>query len=451
MKVFGNGYGFVIGSVSALKALVNAFKARVLADSGTFEGEANLLNQKIADINAASFVYIPSSYKVGIDYSIKGGDLTHSRSSVAFRNNASNVLEQMAANVGRVSYVGGVPTLLVEPARTNSITFSEDYTNASWVKGNCTITANAGIAPSGANTAQLFNEGSTSANHSLSKGGIIFVAGNYIIYQIIKSVNRNFVGLGSANANIGNIFNLTNNTVTSNLFGGSLTNPFCIDHPSGNGWKIIGGQTNNPNNISFFIFAAINGTTVNYQGTNQNCYLLAGSQCELGLYATSYIRTTASTVTRVADNFNVNISSFCSRTQGTLVLKVLNNIAYMPDTAQAQQFGIGSFALSGATADNIWVGQSSNNRLLIWKQIAGVLTPIFTTTQASCNLAIKWDGVIIEVFQNGVKVVSSEAFVPTNNFTTLGIAGQMQVPLSISYKAIYNSFLSDTDCIAITS
>jgi hypothetical protein len=119
MKVFGYGYGFVLGSISALKALVNAFKARVLADSGTFEGEANLLNQKIADINAASFVYVPSAYKANKLYALKGPDLTNARSSVAYRNNASNVLEQMAANVGRVHYIGGVPTLLVEPPRTN--------------------------------------------------------------------------------------------------------------------------------------------------------------------------------------------------------------------------------------------------------------------------------------------------------------------------------------------
>lgn len=107
--------------VQTIALIVATFKARVLTDGGTFEGEANLLNQNLANINAASFVYVPSAYKATKLYALKGTDLTNARNSVAYRNNASNVLEQMAANVGRIHYVNGVPTLLMEPVRTNTI------------------------------------------------------------------------------------------------------------------------------------------------------------------------------------------------------------------------------------------------------------------------------------------------------------------------------------------
>ena len=450
----GNAIGIGFGNlIVTIATIIQTFKARVLLDSGTFEAESYLLTQNANNIQSASFVYIPAAFKAGVDYSIKGDDLTHARNSVAYRNNASNVLEQMAANVGRVSYVGGVPTLLNEPLRTNLITFSENYTDASWTKGNCTITANAGTAPTGLNTAQLFNEGNASANHTLSKGGIVFVAGNYIIYQVIKAVNRNFVGLASVNANIGNIFNLTTNTVTSNLLGGSLTNPFCIDHPSGNGWKIIGGQTNNPNNISFFVFAAINGTTVNYQGTNQNCYLLAGSQVELGTTLSSYILTTTAAVTRVADVATVT-RSFTANS--TIFQNVYLNAGSLSDGVQ---YTLLDARVSSTVRITLY---RLNNNLVIdvinsTTQYSGTVWTLPTLVQNTVyKIAIVTTATGFKVFVNGaLRYTSGTLSMPTLTSATYAIGcdatGANQYNGSIINNFVENTNLDDATCITRTT
>ena len=149
----GIGVDVLRGALSAIAAFMLAFKTRVLADSGTFEAESYLLTQNIDNINAASFVYIPSSYKVSKLYSQKpingSGDLAFARNSLAFRNNASNVFEQMAANIGRISYVGGVPTLLMESARTNLFlnSFAPITQNITVVNGTIyTVSINGGTA-----------------------------------------------------------------------------------------------------------------------------------------------------------------------------------------------------------------------------------------------------------------------------------------------------------------
>lgn len=84
----------------------------------------------------ASVVVLPSGYKSGKIYAQKplttDGQLTFTR----------------ASNATRVASNG-----LIEKVRTNSITYSNDFTNGAWIKSGCTITANYGTAPDGTQTA----------------------------------------------------------------------------------------------------------------------------------------------------------------------------------------------------------------------------------------------------------------------------------------------------------
>lgn len=77
-------------------------------------------------------------------------------------------------------YTFGVPGLLLEGARTNRLAYTEDFSHATWVKSNVTVTANAAVAPDGATTAdtltataangtvlQTITPGAGSQNHSL--------------------------------------------------------------------------------------------------------------------------------------------------------------------------------------------------------------------------------------------------------------------------------------------
>jgi hypothetical protein len=61
------------------------------------------------------------------------------------------------ANVPRLDYLGSsCPRLLLEPQRTNAITFSEQMNNAAWIKNvNAAVTANQAISPDGYQNADL--------------------------------------------------------------------------------------------------------------------------------------------------------------------------------------------------------------------------------------------------------------------------------------------------------
>ena len=110
-----------------IKAIILAFKTRVIADSGTFEAETNLesqLNNIGKDLfDSASLVITPNGVKTSKLYSIKPndgtGDLSVTRATTATRVNESGVIVAVPANVARIDYSTGQPAILVEPQMTN--------------------------------------------------------------------------------------------------------------------------------------------------------------------------------------------------------------------------------------------------------------------------------------------------------------------------------------------
>jgi hypothetical protein len=68
------------------------------------------------------------------------GDFDFSRASAATRINAQGLIETVAVGDNRLNYplldgtVQTCPHLLLEPQRTNLITYSEDFSNAAWTK-----------------------------------------------------------------------------------------------------------------------------------------------------------------------------------------------------------------------------------------------------------------------------------------------------------------------------
>ena len=76
----------------------------------TFEAENYLLTQDLTNTNDAILVYLSSSYKVNKLYcevpTDGSQDFGFSRTDPAMRFNANNQFQLMAANVGRIDYVG---------------------------------------------------------------------------------------------------------------------------------------------------------------------------------------------------------------------------------------------------------------------------------------------------------------------------------------------------------
>lgn len=138
-------YGW--GSDAALTPaqIATAFSQRVQSDGGSFES-ASCLESQITDLgpffDRASWVAVPNGYSVGKIYAPKptdgSGDLAFTRTTSGWRKNAT-LLQEMPINVPRPDYLGAsCPHLLMEPARTNLLPRSEDFSNAAWAKTNVT-------------------------------------------------------------------------------------------------------------------------------------------------------------------------------------------------------------------------------------------------------------------------------------------------------------------------
>ena len=219
----------------------------------------------------ASLVMIPSAYKDGKLYSIRptdgSGDFTFSRGS------------NLAAT--RVDVNG-----LIEKGRENLLPYSNDFSNAAWVKDNTTITSGQS-GYDGSSNAYLLQATASSflakIVQSVAIGGGVKTMSIYA-----KAGTTSFIGIESAGSNgFYSYFDLSSGTAGTGV--NIKTNVESV----GNGWYRI-SVIGIPNSISFaniFVTDA-NGSNNVTAGAN---VLIQSEQIESGLVATDYIETGAST------------------------------------------------------------------------------------------------------------------------------------------------------------
>lgn len=207
--------------------------------------------------------------------------------------------------------------LLIEEARTNLFTYSDDFTNAAWLKVAATVTANVTTSPDGTVNADKLAEDATTDVHSIYQTYSQTSGVTYTFSFYAKAAERTWVrtrgGVGV------NYFNLANGTL-GNLAAGATASII----PAGNGWyrcavtltALTTGLANNQ-------IAPTTGNGVdNFAGTAGSGVFIYGAQQEVGAFATSYIPTVASTVSRSADVATMtgtNFSSWYNQTAGTFV------------------------------------------------------------------------------------------------------------------------------------
>jgi hypothetical protein len=157
-------------------------------------------------------------------------------------------------------------------------------------------------------------------------------------------------------------------------------------------------------------------------------------------------------VTRILDGFtrtNIFTNNFITAAGGTWFVDLSNNTSLIRDS-----FNNGLFVsdLPNSLNNSISFGHVATGtslRLSIRKTISTTNTIIYATLTDTAKVAIKWNGTSIDVFANGVKVVTASAFTTTNmNF--LGcFAGD--VPKFINQSALFPAPLTDEECITITT
>ncbi|RWU21321.1 hypothetical protein DM813_19235 [Pseudomonas alkylphenolica] len=281
------------------------------------------------------------------------GDLiTFSRASVARYFNSSGLLVQAAADVPRFEFD---PTTLaprglkMEPPRTNSLTFSQDFTNAAWGKVNCSIAGAAGVAPDGSNTAGLMSVTAVGGGVYLwraaqawanatpySFGFFAKAAGTTgvtislpaIAFGVGQQVNFSLTGTGA--------FVVVAGTVRARI------------QQCSNGWY----------HCSVTMTTTAAGTqdwaAIQLGQAIGNSVQIWGVQLEVGEDATSYIPTTTAAASRAQDLAYVdNVSPWLKQKEGTLLAEMVYLSSSLGFAANLQPDGVAGAAVRISLYTNV--------------------------------------------------------------------------------------------------
>jgi hypothetical protein len=234
--------------------------------------------------------------------------------------NASGLVEVVNANLPRFDYNPATLApkgLLIEEARTNIFLESAGFDTVLWNKGNATVTANAATAPDGTLSADKIVENTANNFHRISQVPVL-TAVSHTVTIYAKPAGRDWLYMGNASASQAAYFN-----VSTGVIGTIVGVATATITPAGNGWyrcSITSTPSLGAQNYSFYT-ANANGSFI-YTGDGVSGLYIWGAQLEIGAFATSYIPTAASQVTRnpdVAEMTGTNFSSWYNQTEGTFV------------------------------------------------------------------------------------------------------------------------------------
>lgn len=262
--------------------------------------------------------------------------ITFTRASTATRTNPSGIIESVAINTPRFDYnpVTLAPLgLLIEEQRTNLLTYSEQFDDAAWNKTlgtvTVTVTADSTTSPDGTVDADKVITANATGDHVIAQVASVTSGTTYTQSWFLKAAELNWVQVtestGFGSTQFQNI-NLSNGAVGNGNYGSAVSVT-----SFGNGWyRVSVTDTATATSASGrFLLALLTSDVAarltDITGNGTSGIYIWGAQLEAGAFATSYIPTVASQVTRSADLASMtgtNFSSWFNATEGTVVSNI---------------------------------------------------------------------------------------------------------------------------------
>ena len=239
---------------------------------------------------------------------------TFTRTGTAYYVDRAGVLKIAEANALRTEWTGALfdtPVLLLEDARTNEVTFSEELDNGAWTKLNSSISADAIAAPDGATTAdKIVEDGTASAQHGIERAQTIVADTINSITWFAKAGERTKLEVqidGGAGTNkIVGTYDLSAGTVAAVVEGGAVSGGFVRIAALANSWYrcTLGGIITGDTSVSLRV-KLHDGSRSTYNGDSSSGAYVWGIQYEENAaFESSYIQTVGSTVTRNAETLS---------------------------------------------------------------------------------------------------------------------------------------------------
>jgi hypothetical protein len=392
--------------------------------------------------------------------------VTFTRTTTATRTNSSGLIESVAINGPRFDYN---PTtlapngLLIEEQRVNLLLQSEGFDTASWTKADSSISANVIIAPDGALTGdKLVENTATGAHYIISSATAMTNGVTYVGSVYAKAAERSVLQLTFQGATHGSTY-FANFNLANGIFGSSGGSGVAATITNvGNGYyrcSIAAPATATASGglVVVVLTSTAAGRLGTYTGDGTSGLYIWGAQLEAGAFATSYIPTVASQVTRTADVATMtgtNFSDWYNATEGTFYAGFLPN-AVAPATA-AQLVLMASDA-------------STANTVELFKRANADVSTRFSVTSSSVNSTFMNIGVFTQsntklagaykvndfagVRNAGTVVVDTSGATATVSQLNIGgyFSGSGYLNGTIKQIAFYPRRLADSELQAITS
>lgn len=345
-------------------------------------------------------------------------------------------------NVPRLTYQnggGGCPSLLLEKQSTNIVPYSEQFDNAAWTKIRINVSANYSTSPDGTQNADLIYPNSTGEDFVYQN---ITGSTNQTNSIYVKAAGKNYCWLLTHAGNVGPYFNLSNGTITSDPTGTATITSV------GNGWYRITVSTSTGSSyIGIGPCDVANTSTATPNGMDG--ILVWGAQDEASSYPTSYIPTTSSSATRVADAGTTSLSSaIVNAAEGVLFLdfQPLNVIDAYPVDFQLQYNG--TSAVNGLT-----IYQSGNTPAITVRSGGSIIfsAALTATTAGTRNkIAIAYKANDFAVYQNGVQKATQSSGVAPAALNELRLSDGTR-NFSINEALVFPTRLTNAELASLTT
>jgi hypothetical protein len=363
--------------------------------------------------------------------------VTFTRASTGTFVGVNGLIQTAASGAARFDHnpaTGESLGLLVEEARTNLITYSEQFNNAAWIKQtNTTVTANTHVAPDGTTTADTIN----AIGNEIIGAAAVTASTTYTVSVFIrKTTGATIFPMIAINEFTSGPQRVLNTNTGQLVVCDAALNTGIQCESVGSYWRVsYSGNVGVNTTLGFLIYPAASTNGSNYTG-GTGSIVAWGAQVEAGAFPTSYIPTVASTVTRSADSASItgtNFSSWYNTNTGTMYT---SGRTLLPPV-NADNPGPFSFTDSGPSsyANRIGLmfdrGAYSRVTLMLWDPSGGGAQDVAFTGIAEplpgqkYSIAVAMQSANSSCASNGIVVANNTIFLANyvpSNITRLGIA-----------------------------